>query len=101
MLVTIPLIVDVTGIVVNLSLHWMLRRASPLVCGFYCPIRCRVFLLAVNVEAPDLFLNCMRCEVGGIVALQWGEKPLSFPYLELFNHECTLLYHYFTHCVGS
>lgn len=33
------------------------EKGLPLVCGFYCPIRCRVFLLAVNVEAPDLFLE--------------------------------------------
>lgn len=101
MLVTIPLIGDVTDIVVDLILHWMLRRVSPVLCGCYCHIRCRFCFLVVNAEAPDLFLNCVRCEVRGVVALLWGEKALSFPYLELFTHECTLLFHYFTHCVGS
>ena len=38
MLVTIPLIGDVTDIVVDLNLHWMLRRVSSLLCGCYCRI---------------------------------------------------------------
>ena len=54
----------------------------------------RVCPLVVEVEVSDLFLSCVRCEVDGIVVLLVGEKPLSFPPLELFICECTLLGHF-------
>ena len=96
----ISLTVCVIGVVVTRACTGC-ETGPPLFSVVVTVLRGRVCFLVVNVEAPDLFLNCVRCEVGGIVALLWGEKPLSFPYLELFTHECTLLYHYFTHCVGS
>ena len=44
-----------------------------------------------------MFLSCvfdLLCEVGGIGSLPLGENALSFPPLELFTYESTLLCHF-------
>ena len=57
------------------SLHWMLGRASSLLCGCHSPVRGRVCSPVVRVEAPRSGSK-LQCEVGGTGALSLGKELL-------------------------
>ena len=40
------------------SLPWILKRASPWLCGCHCPVCGGICSLVGGVEPPDLFLHC-------------------------------------------
>ena len=74
------------------SLHWMLSRASSLLCGCHSPVRGKVCSPDVRVEAPRS-VSELWCEVGGTQTLPLGDEPLSIPLQELSTGKCTLWCH--------
>ena len=74
------------------SLHWMLGRASSLLCGCHSPIESRVCLPVVGVEAPRSSSK-LHCEVGGTGALPLGKELLHIPLQGLSTGTGTLCHH--------
>ena len=73
------------------SLHWMLGRASSLLCGCHSPIGGRVCTPVVGEEAPRSSSK-LWCEVVRTGALLLGKGPLHIPPQDLSTGMCTLLY---------
>ena len=74
------------------SLHWMLSKASSLLCDCHSPVWDRVCSSVVGVEAPRSGFN-LQCEVRGTGTLPLGEESLSIPPQGLSTTKWTLWCH--------